>query len=508
MLTHTILETGSEALLNLMQELKNGVFHGVRVKLGRLNQLMLTATVERIDFLEEFEFPQSAVKDAAPRHRYLSYHPEKNWQLGHTQEFQMECETNVDSLLAYLRSSENIYEQTELLQTLTRLHGIEFDTGFGGSENAVTVADLLDEVYTKAAELGIWAVVRGAAGLLQMADMGLSDVVTSVVVRGKQIAVGKAYSEASLITRPLSHSEIVEKINNFCREDIRDRVLTQEILIYVSILIKSQPELFQGLLTIRIGYLILLLTSEIGRELYLTQDEAYEKLMQLSPFEVKTKLNKVLQEYAGMSNLLRLQESLHVKQKESEINWVIPFTLIDEIEEPVGGWRRFRKAEGTTGRVPKDFFQQVWLLMKHCKGVVIGDKLERRNRLDSEVMLSEMTPGEKNFALLVEHLLNKIESPEYRQVNIEALMELAAIASKNPDLQIEEYIVLDVLIGHAVRVAWLELHPEKGDRYDEYKASAWRSFYNTSPKDCANYIVKAFRVLTEFVEDAAVMIAD
>jgi len=32
--------------------------------------------------------------------------------------------------------------------------------------------------------------------------------------------------------------------------------------------------------------------------------------------------------------------------------------------------------------------------MKHCKGV-IGDKLERRNQLDSDVMLAEMTPGEK-----------------------------------------------------------------------------------------------------------------
>ncbi len=57
-------------------------------------------------------------------------------------------------------------------------------------------------------------------------------------------------------------------------------------------------------------------------------------------------------------------------------------------------------------------------------------------------MLSEMTSGERNFALLVEHLLNKIEAPEYRQVNVEALMELAAIVANNPSLQIEEYIVL------------------------------------------------------------------
>lgn len=141
--------------------------------------------------------------------------------------------------------------------------------------------------------------------------------------------------------------------------------------------------------------------------------------------------------------------------------------------------------------------------MEHCKGLVIGDKLERRNRLDSEEILSEMTPGEKNFALQIEHLLNKIEAPEYRQVCIETLMELAAIASSNPSLQIEEYIVLDVLIGHAVRLAWLDNHHDRRDRYDEDKASAWRSLYNTSPRECASYIVKAFRFLTEFGQDLA-----
>ncbi|NWF60016.1 MAG: glycosyl hydrolase family 15 [Fischerella sp.] len=501
MLTHTMLETGSEALLNLMQELKDGVCNGVQVKLGRLNQLLLTAAIERLDFLPEFEFSLSSVKDAKPRCAYLAFHPDKNWPLKHTQEFQVECETNLGLLLGYLRSSENIYEQIELLQTLTRLQGLEFDTGFGGPNNPVTVENLLDEVYTKAAELGIWAVVRRAAGLQQMAYIALSDVVTSIVVRGKQIAVGKAYSEASLITVPLSHSEIVEKINHFCREDIRDRVLTQEILIYLSTLIKSESELFKGLLTLRVGYLILLITSELAQELKVTQDEAYETLMQLSPFEVKTRLRQVLSEYVDMSKLLRQQESLHVKQKESDIDWVVQPAAIEDIEVQAGGWRRFRQAEGATGRVPKDFFQQVWLLMHHCKGLVIGDKLERRNRLDSEVMISEMTAGEKNFALQIEHLLNKIEAPEYRQVNIETLMELAAIASNNPSLQIEEYIVLDVLIGHAVRLAWLDRHPERGDRYDEDKASAWPSFYNTSPRECANYVVKAFRFLTEFVKD-------
>jgi phosphorylase kinase alpha/beta subunit len=496
-----MLETGSQALLELMQELKDGICHGVQVKLGKLNQLMLTAAIQRIDFLSDTELSQSSVANQSIPCHYLTSHLAKSWSLGHTKEFQMECETNLDLLLEYLRSSENIYEQIELLQTLTRLQGLEFDTGYAGPNHPVTVADLLDEVYTKAGDLGLWAVVRRAAGLLQMLDIRLSDAITSILVQGKQIAVGRAYSQASLIVVPISGNEITEKINHFCREDIRDRVLTQEILIYLGVLIKSEPELFRGFITLRVGYLILLITSDIAREFVLTQDEAYEQLMQLSPFEVKMRLRQVLTGYSGVSNLLRQQESLHVKQKESDIAWVVLPTISEEIEIPADGWRRFRQTEGALNRVPKNFFKEVWLLMQHCKGLVIGDKLERRNRLESEIMLSEMTAGERNFALLVEHLLNKIEAPEYRQVNVEALMELATIVANNPNLQIEEYIVLDVLIGHAVRLAWLENHPHRSDNYDEDKATAWPSFYNSSPQDCANYILKAFRFLTEFVQD-------
>jgi phosphorylase kinase alpha/beta subunit len=63
-------------------------------------------------------------------------------------------------------------------------------------------------------------------------------------------------------------------------------------------------------------------------------------------------------------------------------------------------------------------------------------------------------------------------------------------------LQIEEYIVLDVLVGHAVRLAWLAQHPEHLDYYDEYKAAAWRSFYASSPYECASFVAKALQFLS------------
>jgi len=514
LLTHRMWETSFEneagdseelttsPIQELIQELKNGLCNGVRVKLGRLNQLMLIAGTERIDYLQEFEFSHSSVKDAAARRYYLTSYSEKSGPLGHTQEFLLECETNLKLLLDCLRQSENIYEQIELLRTLKRLRGLEFDTGFGGLQLPVTVADLLDEVYIKAGTQSAspyWAVVRQAAGLLNKVDINLSDAVTDILVRGKQITVGRAYSEASLIKNPMSHQEIAAKIDEFCREDIRDRVLTQEILIYLGILIKSEPRLLDGLLTLRVGYLILLLTSELAAELGCTQDEAYEQLMCLSPFEIKLRVRSCIAGYEGINQILQQQESLHVKQPEQGIKWVIAAEYQDEIDTKptVGTWVRKRQLDGAAGRVPKDFYPSVWQVMKHCKGLIIGDKLERRNRLDSQLILSEMTPGEKNFALRVEHLLNKIEAPTYRQANIEALMELGAILESNPELQIEEYIVLDVLIGHAVRLAWLERFPEQADYYDEYKAAAWRAFYDTSPTECVGHIVKAFQFLTQ-----------
>ncbi|CBN59318.1 MULTISPECIES: glycoside hydrolase family 15 protein [Kamptonema] len=501
MLTHTMLETGREALLELMKELRDGHCKYTPVKLGQINQLILTAGVERIDFLHDFGFSQSSVKGAFPVRYHLGYNPDKTGPLSHTQEFKLECETNTKLLLTSLRGSENLYEQVELLHTLVRLKGLNFNTGFGGPEDAVTVADLLNEVYLKASSDSqskiYWAVVRHVAGLLNKVDISLSDAVTDILVRGKYVTVGKAYSEDSVILQPRSYTEIMEKIRHFCGEDIRDRVLTQEILIYFGLLIKAEPLLFKGLLTLRVSYFILLIATELARDLGITQNEAYEHLMQLSPFEIKTRLRQVLTGYEGMNQVLRQQESLHVKQPEKDIEWVVLPTL-QSPETNLGGWRRQRQMSGAVNRVPKDFYPNVWELLRHCKGLVIGDKLERRNRLDSEPILAEMTPGEKNFALQVEHLLNKIGAPEYRQVNIEALMELAAIAQRNPELQIEEYIVLDVLIGHAVRISWLDQHPERREKYDEDKAAAWNAFYDTSPYVCASHILSAFRFLTEF----------
>ncbi|NEQ97288.1 MAG: glycosyl hydrolase family 15, partial [Cyanothece sp. SIO2G6] len=504
LLTHKMFELGDSQsldqspLLGLMKQLRDGDSDGTPVQLGTVQQLMLTAKIERVAPPAIFQFEQQSIQQVAQAQHSLKFNLAENWPLSQTQEFRLECETNVDLLMRTLRESTNLYEQIGLLENLARLNGLNFEFVMGDATR-VTVRELLTEVYENAAETELWTVIRRAAGLLQKIDMGLSDAVTDIVICQKQISVGKSYTEESLITEPMSHDDIMAKMQQFCSEDVRDLALTQEILIYLSVLLKTNPTLFDGLLTLRVGYLILLITSAIAAEKELSQAEAYEVLMQLSPFDVKSRLLQVLEGYSGYNQTLFQRESLPLRQQNG-IEWsILPEAIAQATDEPApisNSWRLQRQQDGMLNLIPEAFYPNVWQVLHHCKGLTIGDKLERRNCLDSELLLSDTTPEEKDFALRVDHLLNKISAPEYRQLNVEALAEVAAITQQNSNFQVEGTIVLDVLIGHAVRIFWLE-QGNRENQYHEEKSAAWQAFYETPPRTCAQYIAKALQFLTE-----------
>lgn len=504
LLTYEMFDLGhrpihESPLLQLIQELKTGKCGSVPVKVGPLYQLLLTAGTERIDDIGLHTFPESQPRYRPHLSAYLSMVPQQAKPLDVWELFRLERETDVNQLVARLQTSTNLYEQVELLARIGTLQGLDFDTGLGQPDRTMTVADLLEEIYVKAGRQELWLIVRRTAGLLNKMDVNLSDAVTELLVRQKYVTVGKAYSDDSLIRDPMPHSDIMDKIIAYCGEDERDRALTQEILVYLSVLIKAEPELFKGLMTLRIGYLILLLTSEMAREHKIPRDEAYDRLTALRPYALKMHLRNVLASYSGLDKTLFQQESLHIKAK-SSITWGVVPDQIKESASEVDDWLRKRQIDGELTRLPEEFYLQVWELLHHCEGLIIGDKLDRRNRIDSESVISEMTPGEANFARRLDHLLTKIHAPEYRHLTIEALRELAAIFKGNPDLKFADYIVLDVLTGHAVRLAWVEGHDDRRGHYEAQKSLAWSSFYGQSPKECALYFSKALQFLVELAE--------
>jgi len=121
----------------------------------------------------------------------------------------------------------------------------------------------------------------------------------------------------------------------------------------------------------------------------------------------------------------------------------------------------------------------------------MAEKLNSKNRLDSENTLSQMTEGEQSFKIHVNHLLNKIQAPVYRQLTVEALKAIASIFRDNKDLHIDDTLLTDIILGHAVRLSWLQVHPEQAGNYDETVSMAWQAFYRLPPHKVANGILDA-----------------
>jgi len=158
-------------------------------------------------------------------------------------------------------------------------------------------------------------------------------------------------------------------------------------------------------------------------------------------------------------------------------------------------WHEWREQRGSVGRQSEAFFAAVWEVLHHCKGLIISEKLSSNRRLDSEGILSQMTAQEQSFVLLINHRLDKIQSPDFRQLTMETLQALALIFQENPDLQVDDTILTDTLINHAVRLSWLEKHPERAAHYEQDQALSWQGFYQLPPNEVANGIIDALNYL-------------
>ncbi|NOS89750.1 MAG: glycosyl hydrolase family 15, partial [Methylococcaceae bacterium] len=159
--------------------------------------------------------------------------------------------------------------------------------------------------------------------------------------------------------------------------------------------------------------------------------------------------------------------------------------------EELTDWYAWREQQGSVGRENKAFFDSVREILHHCKGVLIGDKLNTKNRIDSDNTLSQMTAEEQSFKLQVNHLLNKIQAPVYRQITVEALKAIASIFRDNQGLHIDDTLITDVIINHAVRISWLQWHPDSKDAYEESTPLAWQAFYRLPPHQVANAVLDA-----------------
>lgn len=491
LLTRNLLNGDRSSFFELMEQVASGKVDAVPVKQGRLAQLMATAATERVDELHDLTLPSEPLASLFSQPNLLAI-AGSHEALSPNEELSIALENDEDALIDQLSEADNLYKQIALLTALVKKRGIDAEIALNGE--AHSLCELLEEVYVKAGRHQLWSILRQVSGLLSKVDTFLSLAVGELLVAQKYIQVGRSYSSGSVISNPLTDEELMTKIQHYCRDDVRDQVITQEVLICLGVLIKARPELFSELLTIRVSHLIILLTSQLARSQQLTTDQAFESLMDMPPSLIQDRLEGVLQEYQALSDLPQKLEQLHAKASSGTITWRQNLGL-EAIATPAEGWLVWRQHQGTIDRRPDQFNSKIWKILQHTSGLVIGNKMDKRNRIDSDAVLSDMTEGEADFELLIAHMLNNVSAPEYRQLTVETLSALASFFEQNPSLKIDEALVIDVTIGHAVNLAYIDQYPDRASHYEEFKSHAWEGFYTLSPLETTAFLVSALRKL-------------
>ncbi|XP_033606191.1 probable phosphorylase b kinase regulatory subunit alpha isoform X4 [Cryptotermes secundus] len=372
-----------------------------------------------------------------------------------TNEAAQYADTEVEELLTMLRETEHLEEQGDILQYLVDTQGLDFNTGIVEDVQNVTVKDLLKVLYEKACQQKLWGLVRHTAGMLGKRVEDLAKAVTDLLVRQKQVTVGMPPANEHTITAPLPEIELRQLIHQAYGDDESTAMLTQELLVYLAMFIRTEPQLFLEMLRLRVGLIIQVMATELSRTLICTGEEASEHLLNLSPFEMKNLLHHILsgKEFAissvGRGNFSVISCKSSRVSKKSQIGGLLGCDSegIEDIEpDRQGQWLRRRRLDGALNRVPRNFYPRVWGVLEKCQGLAIEGRVLPQN------LTQEMTPGELKFALAVETVLNSIPQPEYRQLIVEALMVLTLVTEYNIAGSLGGIIAVENLVHKANQI--------------------------------------------------------
>ncbi|XP_034424898.1 phosphorylase b kinase regulatory subunit alpha, skeletal muscle isoform isoform X15 [Hippoglossus hippoglossus] len=370
-----------------------------------------------------------------------------------------------EALVQMLKDTQSLQDQADILHILFKDKGMDWDTQLHGKGS--TVQTLLTDLYEKVGELKLWGLIRMLSGMLKKKVEELDSACSDLLAHQKHLTVGlPPEPREKTITAPIPADQLAALIDEASDNNISVAILTQEIMVYLAMSIRTQPSLFSEMFRLRIGLIIQVMATELAQSLNCSGEEATESLMSLSPSELKNLLHHILSgkefgvqrsmrevdtgvspaisihhlgnvgatksERAGISKLksdmrmadhrLSLTDQFKRYRMPSIESLDIPECVPVSRDTRHGQWLRRRRLDGALNRVPVGFYQKVWKILQKCHGLSIEGFV-----LPSSTT-REMTPGEIKFAVHVETVLNRVPQPEYRQLLVEAILVLTMLA--------------------------------------------------------------------------------
>uniref|UniRef100_A0A669BHP0 Phosphorylase b kinase regulatory subunit n=1 Tax=Oreochromis niloticus TaxID=8128 RepID=A0A669BHP0_ORENI len=530
-------ETIDSCILSTLRKLQDGYFAGARVQMSDVSSVQTTSFHTRLSFLDE-ENDDILLED------------EGDDDDGYGEEYNTcgpsDSQGNTDfaALVRQLKECPTLQDQADILYILYVMKGADWLVELSGpGQGGVSVRSLLEELYVEAGRA--WGLIRYISGILRKRVEVLAEACTDLISHHKQLTVGlPPQPRERVITVPLPPDELNNLIYEASGQDISVAVLTQEIMVYLAMYVRSQPALFGDMLRLRIGLIMQVMATELARSLHCSGEEASESLMSLSPFGMKNLLLCILHQIMNLSTATSPAISIHelghtgatktertgIHKLKSEIKQFdgvsvcmdncmkggkaiifspsTPSGMLSPVstcpgdgqlhwEERQGQWLRRRRLDGAINRVPMGFYQKVWKILQKCHGLSI----------DGYVLPSsttrEMTAGEIKFAVQVESVLNHVPQPEYRQLLVETVMVVGLIADVDVDniggiihvdrvLHLANDLFLSDQKSHGASEYFLEKDPATG---------ICNFFYDSAPSGSYGTMTYLSKAAVTYVQD-------
>ncbi|XP_064225017.1 phosphorylase b kinase regulatory subunit alpha, skeletal muscle isoform isoform X4 [Aotus nancymaae] len=530
--SHTMLDEDGTSLnssiLAALRKMQDGYFGGARVQTGKLSEFLTTSCCTHLSFMdpgpegklynEDYDdnyddlesgnwvndydstshdvhmyFPMKIFQASRPSFNLLdSPHPRQEDQVPSVRvEIHLprdqSGEVDFKALVLQLKETSSLQEQADILYILYTMKGPDWNIELF-NEGSATVRELLTELYGKVGEIRHWGLIRYISGILRKKVEALDEACTNLLSHQKHLTVGlPPEPREKTISAPLPYEVLTQLIDEASEGDMSISILTQEIMVYLAMYMRTQPGLFAEMFRLRIGLIIQVMATELAHSLRCSAEEAMEGLMNLSPSAMKNLLHHILSgKEFGVERSVRPTDSnvspaisIHeigavgatktertgIMQLKSEIKQVEFHRLSISAESQSNGGHALGidlmspsfLSPGTsmtpsTGsflsaydqQSSKDSRQGQWQRRRRLDGALnrvpigfyqkVWKVLQKCHGLSVEGFVlpssttREMTPGEIKFSVHVESVLNRVPQPEYRQLLVEAILVLTMLA--------------------------------------------------------------------------------
>ena len=302
------------------------------------------------------------------------------------------------------------------------------------SQNAdvnISFQALIEAIYDKAKHEQFWLTARCCFSLLNFVQRDLADDVSLVCARNVSIVIGHNNDVVLIGEHALMKpKELIKLLDSACT-DLIERSLVQESLVILGNSIRTKPQIFRGIRSIKLNSLLALCDAknECDKETLIT-------LASKSPFQLSELISDVLT--AQQECLNQDEEFNFARQLENSTSNNLGNAMDTD-------WLQWRSTRGLVTRFDDEFLNNIWQSLANTNAIIFGDNENTNEHLDAAETRSSMTPREESFASKIDALILHLHPIYFKSAIVEVLYAYTQFCLSNPDKHFDKIVLGKIL---------------------------------------------------------------